>query len=121
MGKSKKNYFLEFSQFFGLVVSVVRVDLPHIPLKYGPRTTSRSEVIDFTVNDFFGAKWGNYTPLSPPLVFLHDQSQSYTAPHFACSDNLVKAIIIYVQTITKGEVALLHTWHVWRVLLLALD
>jgi len=46
----------------------VVVDLPDLPLKYGADTTSRSEVIDFTVNDFFVEKWGNYPPPSPPLV-----------------------------------------------------
>jgi len=37
-----------------------------VPLKYGPDTTSRSEVIEFKVNDFFWSK----KPLSPPLVCL---------------------------------------------------
>jgi len=33
----------------------VQVELPDLPLKYEPDTTSRSEVIEFTVNDYFGA------------------------------------------------------------------
>jgi len=35
----------------------VDVDLPDLPLKYGPDTTSRFEVIEFKVNDFFGSKF----------------------------------------------------------------
>jgi len=33
-----------------------RVDLPDVPLKDRPHTTSRSEVINFTLNNFFGAR-----------------------------------------------------------------
>jgi len=48
----------------------VAVDLPDLPLKYEPNMTSRSKVIEFTVNDFLGKKWVNSPPLSPPLVVL---------------------------------------------------
>jgi len=50
----------------------VRVDLPDLPLKYGPGTTSRSKVFEFTVNDFFG-KSGTIHCLFPHLLFLTDK------------------------------------------------
>jgi len=66
---------LNFFKIFGPEVGVVNPwgtsgFLPDHPLKYGADTTSRSEVIEFTINDFFGEKWGNSPPLSPPLVVL---------------------------------------------------
>jgi len=49
------NYFKICGLDVGVVVpGNVRVDLPDLPLKYGPDTTSRSEVIEFTVIDFLG-------------------------------------------------------------------
>jgi len=59
----------------------VRVDLPDLPLKYGPDTTSRSEVIEFTVNDFFGENLGNSPPLSPPLVVFSNLSAKLPIAH----------------------------------------
>jgi len=43
----------------------VVVDLLDLPLKYGADTTSRSEVIEFTVNDFFCGKVGQLTASFP--------------------------------------------------------
>jgi len=57
----------------------IRVDLPDLPLKYGPDTTCRSEVIEFKVIDFFGEKLGNSLPLSPPLV-VYSNRKNATAP-----------------------------------------
>jgi len=53
----------------------VRVDLFDVPLKYGPDTTSRSEVIEFTVSDFLGAKWVYSLRLSPPLVVFSNSKE----------------------------------------------
>jgi len=46
----------------------VRVNIPDVPPKYGPRTTSRSEVFDLTVNDFFVGNVGQFTASSCFLV-----------------------------------------------------
>jgi len=90
MGKNK-NFILNLNTFLtgsgrGRPLGNLRVDLPDVTLKYGLRTTSRSEDIDLTVNHFLGAKWGNSPPLSLPLI-LTDQ-------------------------MAKVRVALLHTWRV---------
>jgi len=57
----------------------VRVDLPDLPLKYGPDTTSRSEFIEFNVIDFLGETLGKSPPLSPLLLFLAIEKNA-TAP-----------------------------------------
>jgi len=48
----------------------VRVDLPDLPLKYGPDTTSRFEVIEFTVIDFLGKSWAFHCLFPHLLLFL---------------------------------------------------
>jgi len=55
----------------------VGFDLSDLTIKYGAVTTSRSEVIEFTVtNDFFGEEWGNSPTLSPPLIVLASENQN---------------------------------------------
>jgi len=83
-----KNDICDFNLFFnfwtgsgrGRPPGNVRVNLPDLPLKYGPDTTSRSEVIEFTVIDFLGEKLGNLPPLSPPLVVFGNRKNT-TAPN----------------------------------------
>jgi len=48
-------------------------DLPDVPPKYGPRTSSCSEVIDFTVNHRFGTSRRLSQPLSTLKVRGGDQ------------------------------------------------
>jgi len=45
----------------------VRVELPDLSIKYGSDTTSRSEVIDFTIKDFLREMLGIFSHL---LLFL---------------------------------------------------
>jgi len=85
-----KNHICDFNLFNvwignerGWPLGNVRVDFPDLPLQYGPGMTSHSKVIEFTVNDFFGEKWGNLPPLSQLLVcnWPNDQRRIFAPLH----------------------------------------